>query len=106
MPALVLGLSAVFVTLAVRWFGRQEFDAQRIIHRLRPKAIGWAVLTFAILGWLIWRDNGAIESTRKSSENLRGQIRKAESEIRQIAAMGCQGPRCGSVICTTRSRAS
>ena len=36
---LYLSLVPLLLVLAVRWFGRQEFDAIRILHRLRPRAL-------------------------------------------------------------------
>jgi hypothetical protein len=60
--AFMLSLAVLLVALSMRWFGRQEFDAQRILHRLRPKALAWSVFTLvpamllpAILGVTIWR---------------------------------------------------
>lgn len=57
-PALVLnrvmalGLCAFFIVLTVRLLERRERDATRIVHRLRPQALGRAVLAmvpFAVL---------------------------------------------------------
>ena len=48
---LYLSLVPLLLVLAMRWFGRQEFDATRILHRLRPKALlgsGVRLLPFAI----------------------------------------------------------
>ena len=36
---LVLGLSVLFTAVAVRFFGRQDFDAARTIHRLHPRSL-------------------------------------------------------------------
>ena len=36
---LYLSLVPLLLALALRWFGRQEFDAIRILHRLRPRAL-------------------------------------------------------------------
>ena len=36
---LYLSLVPLLLVLAMRWFGRQEFDAVRILHRLRPRAL-------------------------------------------------------------------
>jgi ABC-type transport system involved in multi-copper enzyme maturation permease subunit len=49
---MVLGLSILFVALAVRLFPRMEFDAARIVHRLRPIAFlftGLRLLPYALL---------------------------------------------------------
>ena len=48
---LYLSLVPLLLVLAVRWFGRQEFDAIRILHRLRPRALlpsGLRLLPFAV----------------------------------------------------------
>ena len=48
---LYLSLVPLLLALALKWFGRQEFDATRILHRLRPKAIlrsGFRLLPFAV----------------------------------------------------------
>ena len=48
---LYLSLVPLFLGLAIRWFGRQEFDATRILHRLRPRALlgtGVRLLPFAV----------------------------------------------------------
>ena len=48
---LYLSLVPLLLVLAMRWFGRQEFDATRILHRLRPKALlgsGLRLLPFAV----------------------------------------------------------
>lgn len=48
---LYLSLVPLLLVLAVRWFGRQEFDATRILHRLRPRALlrsGLRLLPFAV----------------------------------------------------------
>lgn len=47
---LYLSLVPLLLVLALRWFGRQEFDAIRILHRLRPRALwrtGLGLLPFA-----------------------------------------------------------
>ncbi len=47
---LYLSLIPLLLALAIRWFARQEFDAVRILHRLRPKALlrsGVRLLPFA-----------------------------------------------------------
>jgi ABC-2 type transport system permease protein len=44
---LVLSLSAFFVVLAVRFHGRRDADAVRILHRLRPRALWGSVLGLA-----------------------------------------------------------
>ncbi len=36
---LVLSLVPLLVALAVKWFGRQDFDATRLVHRIRPKPL-------------------------------------------------------------------
>jgi ABC-type transport system involved in multi-copper enzyme maturation permease subunit len=49
---MVICLTAFFVALAVRIFSRRDFDAARIIHRLRPQALlvaGLRVLPFAVV---------------------------------------------------------
>ncbi len=43
----VLGWAVLFVALAVRLFGRQEFDANRVVHRLRPKALAWSTVSLS-----------------------------------------------------------
>ena len=48
---LYLSLVPLLLVLAVQWFGRQEFDATRILHRLRPRALlrsGLRLLPFAV----------------------------------------------------------
>ena len=48
---LYLSLIPLLLALAMRWFGRQEFDATRILHRLRPRALlgsGVRLLPFAV----------------------------------------------------------
>ena len=48
---LYLSLVPLLLVLAMRWFGRQEFDATRVVHRLRPKALlggGVRLLPFAL----------------------------------------------------------
>ena len=48
---LYLSLVPLLLVLAMRWFGRQEFDATRILHRLRPGALlrsGLRLLPFAV----------------------------------------------------------
>ncbi|MDE2710840.1 MAG: M1 family aminopeptidase [Acidobacteriota bacterium] len=48
---LYLSLVPLLLVLAVRWFGRQEFDATRILYRLRPRALlrsGLRLLPFAV----------------------------------------------------------
>ncbi|MXZ61309.1 MAG: hypothetical protein F4228_08895 [Acidobacteria bacterium] len=48
---LYLSLVPLLLVLALRWFGRQEFDAIRILHRLRPRALlrsGLLLLPFAV----------------------------------------------------------
>ena len=48
---LYLSLVPLLLALALKWFGRQEFDATRILHRLRPKVIlrsGFRLLPFAV----------------------------------------------------------
>ena len=47
---LYLALSVPLTVLAMKWFGRQEFDANRIIHRIRPRSLfvaGLRLLPFA-----------------------------------------------------------
>jgi ABC-type transport system involved in multi-copper enzyme maturation permease subunit len=41
---LALGLSVLFVLLTLRWFPRREPDATRMVHRLRPAALGGTLL--------------------------------------------------------------
>jgi hypothetical protein len=53
---LYLSLVPLLLVLAMRWFGRQEFDAVRTLHRLRPRALlgsGLRVVPFAIPPLLI-----------------------------------------------------
>ena len=53
---LYLALSVPLTVLAMRWFGRREFDANRIIHRLRPRSVliaGLRLLPFAAPALLI-----------------------------------------------------
>ncbi|MDE0179494.1 MAG: M1 family aminopeptidase [Gammaproteobacteria bacterium] len=48
---LYLGLVPLLLALALTWFGRQEFDATRILHRLRPRNLlrgGLRLLPFAV----------------------------------------------------------
>jgi len=45
--AYVLGLAALFLTLATWWFPRRDFDAARLYDRFRPQALGRAVLRLA-----------------------------------------------------------
>ena len=48
---LYLSLVPLLLVLALRWLGRQEFDAARILHRLRPRALlrsGLRLLPFAV----------------------------------------------------------
>ena len=48
---LYLSLVPLLLALALKWFGRQEFDATRILHRLRPRALlrsGFRLLPFAV----------------------------------------------------------
>ena len=48
---LYLSLVPLLLVLAAMWFGRQEFDATRILHRLRPRALlrsGLRLLPFAV----------------------------------------------------------
>ena len=48
---LYLSLTPLFLALALKWLGRQEFDATRILHRLRPRAVlrsGVRLLPFAL----------------------------------------------------------
>ena len=48
---LYLSLVPLLLALALQWFGRQEFDATRILHRLRPRALllsGLRLLPFAV----------------------------------------------------------
>ncbi|MDE3261496.1 MAG: M1 family aminopeptidase [Acidobacteriota bacterium] len=47
---LYLSLIPLLLALALKWLGRQEFDATRILHRLRPRAVlrsGVRLLPFA-----------------------------------------------------------
>ena len=49
---LYLSLVPLLLALALMWFGRQEFDATRTLHRLRPRALlrsGLRLLPFAVL---------------------------------------------------------
>ena len=49
---LYLSLIPLLLALALKWLGRQEFDATRILHRLRPRAVlrsGIRLLPFALL---------------------------------------------------------
>ena len=49
---MVLGLTAFFIAITVRLFSRREADATRLVHALRPQALGrtaLALLPFAIL---------------------------------------------------------
>jgi ABC-2 type transport system permease protein len=49
---MVLGLTAFFIALTVRVFSRREVDATRLVHALRPRALGGtalALLPFAIV---------------------------------------------------------
>ena len=49
---LVLALTAFFVALTVRIFSRRDFDASKILHRLRPAALlvnGLRMLPFAVV---------------------------------------------------------
>ena len=41
---MVLGLAAFFIVLTVRLFSRREMDATRLVHALRPRALGGALL--------------------------------------------------------------
>ena len=48
---LYLSLVPLLLALALQWFGRQEFDATRTLHRLRPRALlrsGLRFLPFAV----------------------------------------------------------
>ena len=48
---LYLSLIPLLLALALKWLGRQEFDATRILHRLRPRAVlrsGVGLLPFAV----------------------------------------------------------
>ncbi len=48
---LYLSLIPLLLALALKWLGRQEFDATRILHRLRPRAVlrsGIRLLPFAM----------------------------------------------------------
>ena len=44
---MVLGLAALFLALTVRLFARREADATRLVHSLRPRALGRAALAMA-----------------------------------------------------------
>jgi ABC-type transport system involved in multi-copper enzyme maturation permease subunit len=49
---MVIFLTALFVALAVRIYSRRDFDAARIIHRLRPRALliyGLRLLPFVVV---------------------------------------------------------
>jgi ABC-type transport system involved in multi-copper enzyme maturation permease subunit len=49
---MVIFLTALFVALAVRFFSRRDFDAARITHRLRPRALlvhGLRLLPFVVV---------------------------------------------------------
>lgn len=49
---LVLGAAVLFLTVAVRFYGRRDLDAARILHRLRPKPLvrgGLRLLPFALV---------------------------------------------------------
>ncbi len=41
---LYLSLVLPLVALAVKWFGRQDFDATRLVHRIRPKPLLFGAL--------------------------------------------------------------
>src|SRR5262249_49735484 len=60
---LVLGLSVLFTALAVRLFGRRDYDPGRVWERLRPLALfktGLRLSPFAVVpltaGILLWSD--------------------------------------------------
>ncbi|HYM79878.1 MAG TPA: ABC transporter permease [Candidatus Limnocylindria bacterium] len=49
---MAIGLMTLFVALTVKWFPRREQDATRLVHRLRPGALGRQALGFAPLAVL------------------------------------------------------
>jgi ABC-type transport system involved in multi-copper enzyme maturation permease subunit len=58
----VLGLGAFFLRLAIRYYPRQDRDAIRVMHRLRPSALRTSVIRAApallipvIAGGMLWR---------------------------------------------------
>ncbi len=75
---LYLSLVPLLVALAVRWFGRQDRDATRLVHRMRPKPlligalrlIPWAAPAIAIalvlfFGGRAGREGDAAEEAQK-----------------------------------------
>ena len=48
---LVLGAAVLFLTIAVRFYGRRDLDSARVLHRIRPKPLvrgGLRLLPFAL----------------------------------------------------------
>ncbi len=57
----VLSLAVLLVALAVRWYGRQEQDPQRVFHRLYPRQVALSTLRLLpalvvplVLGVFLW----------------------------------------------------
>ena len=126
---LYLSLTPLFLALALKWLGRQEFDATRILHRLRPRAVlrsGVRLLPFALapaalsLGAVLRRPGGRpgpgrrggpqglLAAQRGDLDRLSDAIGFARGSGRgsgagELALPRCPAPTRSSTTATTRT---
>ena len=75
---LVLGLSVFFTAVSVRFFGRQDFDAARTVHRLHPRSLlkgALRLMPYAALPLVL-----AVVLKDQVSEGFQGEVAEKEAK--------------------------